>query len=429
MTPCFTPPIPGPRIAILASCCLLLACPAGADSTSLTLQEAVRLALSRSPGLEAAKARVDAARGRQHVAGQWANPELEIATEDWPLGGGGFAHAKQTLGLAQTLPYPGKKKLDRRIGGTDVRIRQAELGGRRSELVREVKTAFVRALAAERKFVLTGDLSKLAEAGAKAARERVEAGDASPHDQLRAEIEWEQTRTEEAASRRARDQAVATLCQWVGQPARPGIVLQGSLEELGEPVAQSCRPETWLAGHPEVLAARLEVEQAELEEKRAALEPYPDPRVRLAGGRVGESDESVLELSLALPLPLFDRSKGRRQEAAARSVAARAELAAVEQRLVREWTEAIQEFHSALEQAARYRDRILPRAEEALRLVGDGYAAGKFGFLELVDARRTAAGSRLVFQQKLLDSAEARVRLESFLPAPASPESPTPRQP
>ena len=125
--------------------------PVSSATHVLTLDIAVRLALENNPELRASSGRVDAAAGRAYQAKHWTNPELNLNAEDWPVSGGGdFSDAKQTIGVAQTMPFPGKKTLDRQMGVSGVRLSEAELALRRTELVRDVKTAFYRVLASER---------------------------------------------------------------------------------------------------------------------------------------------------------------------------------------------------------------------------------------------------------------------------------------
>ena len=88
-----------------------------------------------------------------------------MSAEDWPVSNGrGFSDAKQTIGIAQTLPYPGKKSLDKQIGGAGVKLSEAELALRRTELVRDVKAGFYRVLAVEEGFQAPpGELKMLCE--------------------------------------------------------------------------------------------------------------------------------------------------------------------------------------------------------------------------------------------------------------------------
>ena len=140
---------------------------------------------------------MDAAAGRAYQAKKWTNPELELSAEDWPVSNGrGFSDAKQTIGIAQTLPYPGKKSLDKQIGGAGVKLSEAELALRRTEMVRDVKAGFFRVLASERLVEVSTQLVAVAESSAATARKRVDAGAAAYQEQLRAEVQLEQARTE-----------------------------------------------------------------------------------------------------------------------------------------------------------------------------------------------------------------------------------------
>ena len=137
--------------------------PASMATRILTLDDAVRLALENNPELRAAGGRVAAAAGRAYQAKLWSNPELELSAEDWPVSNGrGFSDAKQTIGVVQTLPFPGKKKLDRQIGASGVRLTQGDLSLRRLELVRDVKASFFQVLAAERLIAVEGELVNVA---------------------------------------------------------------------------------------------------------------------------------------------------------------------------------------------------------------------------------------------------------------------------
>ena len=62
-----------------------------------------------------------------------------------------------------------------------------------------------------------------------------------------------------------------------------------------------------------------------------------------------------------------------------------------------------------------YRERILPRANEALRLVQTGFEEGKFDFIDLVDTQRTTAEVRRAYQEKLLEMNVAQAELEALL--------------
>ena len=392
------------------------ASPSAAVTDALSLESAIRLALENNPELRASGARVHAASGRAYQAKLWTNPELEVSAEDWPVsGGGGFSDSKQTIGVAQTLPFPGKKKLDRQIGASGVRLTQAELSLRRLELVRDVKAAFFQVLAAERLVAVEGELVIVAESSATAARKRVAAGAAADQEQLRAEIPLEQARTELSGFQRELVTARQTLAMLLGRPDLSEAPVSGALAETLTPGLLEQGPESWLPTHPSVVTARTSRDRAQLELRRARLEPYPDVKVGLAGGRIGETGESIIQLGFTLPVPIIDTGKGKKQEAQANVSVADAELASVEQRLSRDWRTASLRLRIAADQVAKYRERILPKANEALRLVQTGFEQGKFGFIDLLDTQRTTAEVRLAYQQKLLELNVAQADLEALL--------------
>lgn len=383
------------------------------SSEPLTLPAAIQLGLASNPELRAAAGRVDAASGRALQARAWANPELELGAEDWPMRSGrGFSDSKRTIGLAQPLPYPGKRSLDREIGRAGVKISEAELTVRRLELIREVKIGFFRVLAQERLVAVSAELVAAGESSATIARKRVEAGAAAYQEQLRAEVLLEQARTELGEVQRDLGMARQSLAALLGRPDLSGTRLQGALDEAPESrLLESPGPEQ-LSRHPSLSAAQVNLDRAELSLRRARLEPYPDVRVGVAGGRSGETDQSILQLSLSLPLPLLNRGKGQQQEARANASVAQAELHAAQQRLQRDWANAARRLRTALEQVTAYRERILPKATEALQLVQTGFETGKFPFIDLIDTQRTTAQVRQTYYQKLLEMQEAGAELE-----------------
>jgi cobalt-zinc-cadmium efflux system outer membrane protein len=383
---------------------------------ALTLEEAVRVALESNPGLRASGAWVDAAAGRAHQAKKWTNPELGLNAEDWPVSNGhGFSDAKQTIGIVQTLPYPGKKSLDKQIGGAGVKVSEAELAVRRTEVVRDVKAGFARVLASERLAEVSNELVAVAESSAATARKRVDAGAAGYQEQLRAEVQLEQARSELADFERGLAVARQAFATVLGRPELRDARLSGTLAEGANLALLEAHGEVVIDKHPSAAAARAEVERAELEQRRARLEPYPDVKAAVSGGRIGETDQSIIQLGFSVPLPVLDSSKGKKDEARANVNAAEAELASVRQQLQREWANAQKRYRTAAEQVSNYRERLLPKATEALRLVRTGFEEGKFGFIDLVDTQRTAAEARLAYQQKLLEMNIAQAELEALL--------------
>ncbi len=389
--------------------------PASAPATNaLTLEKAIQMALEFNLESRVYQGRVQAAAGRAAQAKPWSNPELNLSAEDWPTDGGGFSDAKKLVGVSQAVPFPGKKKWERAIGTADLKTSQAELAAQQAELGREVKKAFCRVLAGEELVKTTRELNQVAESLATNTHKRVAAGAAPDQELLRAEISLEQVKVELAASQRELASARQQLGGLLGQTNGASLMLSGVLAETPNPDLANLGPTAWLSDHPSMMAAKKNQERAQAEWRRSRLDPYPDVKVSVAGGRDSGGEGSIIQFGLSLPLPIIDRAKGKQQEAKAKAAIATTELAAQHQRLLQEWEDARQRLTTAAGQAAAYRERILPKVNDALRLVQTGFEQGKFGFMDILDTQRTAAEARLAYQQKLLELNLAQADLEAL---------------
>ena len=382
---------------------------AGTVRAELTLANALVTALAGNPELRAARQQIEAATGRAVQARAWPNPDLELSAQDMPASDIGLARTKNMIGLAQTVPFPGKKSLDGQIGRHGIRAAESEYRAHERELVRLVKSAFYRALAAGQKVGVSGQLLDLAESLVSVAGKRVAAGAAGNQESLRAEIELERARLELTAAHRESTEAQQELATLLGRPREPLGALQGELR-ANRPAVDALA----LANHPQLQAARAQRDRAELEWRRARLDPLPDVTVGVAGGRDAAANENLLEFRVSLPLPIFDHGQGRKRETRALAEMSHYDLTAIEQRLAQDWAVTEARLRATSEQVESYRTRILPKAEEALKLVRGGFEAGKFGFLDLVDTQRTLAEARLAYLDKLLELNLSLTELEAL---------------
>jgi cobalt-zinc-cadmium efflux system outer membrane protein len=384
---------------------------------ALSLDQAIRLALDHNPKLQASDARKEAAGGRAVQARAWPNPELEVYADDVPTRHGGLSRAKNMAGINQVIPYPGKKKADGQIGTADAAASVADWRLNRAELVREIKIAYCQVQTAERSAAVAADLVRVADAAATAAAKRNVAGEIALQEQLRAEIQLEQTKAEKVDAAREAATARQELVRLLGRPDLSEAQLTGAPDESGKLALLNVAPSAILAGHPAMVAARARRDQAVATLRRAGLEPRPDVTVGVAAGRDEAANENLMALRFSIPLPLFDRKKGKQQEARAGVREAEAEIVAIQQELLAAWHTAIARYQAAAAQVAAHRDRILPKSEEALRLVQTGFEEGKFNFIDYLDIQRTTAEARLAYQKKLLELNAARAELEAMAEA------------
>ena len=389
-----------------------------AEATALSLERSIRLALNHNPQLQASAARKEAASARAVQARAWPNPELELTSEDMPASRSRMSQAKKMAGISQVLPYPGKKQADGEIGAADAAAGAAAWRLYRVELVREVKIAYCQVQTAERAAAVAADLIDVAASAAAAAAKRNLAGEIPLQESLRTEILLGQIKTEKITA--AREAAVARqeLARLLGRPDLSAARLTGVPDETGKLALVKAVPASWLAKHPAMVAARARRDQAAATLRRAGLEPGPDVKLGVAGGRDEAANENIVAFRLSIPLPLFDRNRGKQQEAQAGLREAEAAILATQHDLLAAWQAALACYQAAAAQVAVHREYILPKSEQALRLVQSGFDEGKFGVIDLLDIQRTTAEARLAYQKRLFELNSARAELESLAETP-----------
>ena len=382
----------------------------------LTLDEVIDISLRDNPQILAMRQKVEVANGRAVQAGLWSNPELALTAEEVPIDSGGLSSSKNLIGIAQTVPFPGKKSLDRKIAHAEIQAAESDYVSQQLELVRRVKHAFYRTLASQEKLVVAEQLLALAKSLVETTAKRVDAGAATDQEQLRAEIEEERAGVQWSSQRRELTEAQKHLATLLGQPDNPVLHLHGTWGRISHVVEVADRRTQSVQQHPDLRAAVEQVERAELELRRAKLDPMPDPSFGVAAGNDGAANEAIMDFRVSLPLPLFDRAQGRKRTTHAMADIARFDLVTIEQGLLERWSVAEARIAAAAEQVEAYRVRILPKAERALQLVQRGYDAGRFDLLDLLDIQRTTAESKMAYYDKLFELHAAGADLESLLP-------------
>ena len=65
--------------------------------------------------------------------------------------------------------------------------------------------------------------------------------------------------------------------------------------------------------------------------------------------------------------------------------------------------EAYRNFAAAQDRVKTYRETILPKAQKALDQTNEGYKAGKFSYLDVLDSQQTLTEARIAFLFALQD--------------------------
>ncbi len=312
--------------------------------------------------------------------------EVEQETEEGP--GSGFGSAEYVIGLSQVIELGGKRPKRTAVAALERDLAGWDYETRRVSVLTEVAKAFVDVLAAQERVALTGKLVELSETLLTTVDERLRAGKETPLEQTKARVALATRRIEaEQADRRLNAARKRLAALWDGQTAE---------FEKVEAVFDRVRPIPAVEELADLIDQNPEIARwaAEMAHRQAQVELAKARRIgdlTVAGGiqHFAEEDDTAIVLGFSLPLPLFDRNQGGIAEAAFAAAKAAEERRAARVQVQAALTETYQELASALSQVTGLRESVLPAASEAFEAAAEGYRAGKFTYLDVLDAQRT----------------------------------------
>ncbi|MBI6951584.1 MULTISPECIES: TolC family protein [unclassified Pseudomonas] len=393
-------PIPR-KIALL---CLLLAGPAGAEG--LSLDQALDAAFAQNPDFAAIGREIGIAEGERRQAGLIPNPELSWEVEDTRRD-----TSTTTVTLSQALELGGKRGARIEVAEAGQAVARLELERQRNSLRADVIQAFHAALRAQTALELAQQSQALTERGLRVVEGRVRAGQSSPVEATRAQVQLAQA---EAAVRRARTErtvANQALARLTGSAeARFDRLDASSLSPGPAPKAERLLATVEQTAEWRLAAAQIERGDASLGSEKA--QRIPNLTVSLGSQYSREARERVNVVGLSMPLPLFDRNQGNVLAAARRADQARDLRNAVELRLRSETRSALDQWGTAMGEVQAYDRTILPAAQQAVDTATRGFEMGKFAFLDVLDAQRTLIEARGLYLDALAQATDARAQVE-----------------
>lgn len=388
----------------------------------LTLADMEHLALLNNPSLGRSAALVAAARGNWLQVGLPPNPHVGYSGQQ--LGSGGREEQHGVL-FEQELVRGGKLRLNRAIAEQEVVRAEQQWAAQRQRVLTDVRIAFYDALLAQRQFDLSGELATIARQALDAADRLHRAGETPRTDVLQAELELQgaEILLNRASNRHAA--AWRSLTAIVGLPHLPPAVLRGELEAIPAELTWEASLQRLLTTSPQIAAAVATIDRAGWSLDRARAEPIPNLTfqgiVQQDNAIDGKTDGAV---QLTLPLPLWNRNQGGIRQAEAELAAAQRALAQLELDLQNRLAPAFERYTSAAFQVRRYRERILPAAQQTLDLVRRGYQEGEFPFLNVLTAQRTYSQANLAYLEALRELQAAAAEIEGLLLSGSLAESP-----
>jgi cobalt-zinc-cadmium efflux system outer membrane protein len=355
----------------------------GAQSRSVTLDEALRLFASNSLELRLSRSDAASAAGRARQAGAFPNPSLNASHE--PLRGGGTSYSETYLTMSQRFEVGGSRGARSAAGERRFEVAVMQLRADSMRLATEVKRTFVETVRAQDMLEVTDRIAGVFRAAASRAEERYESGDISLYATRRIAVERARYETLLAEAELEVDEQQSALALLISPEGTDSRIAATSLP-APVPPEQSLDLATlaFVERRAELAAAEASVEAESAEARLSRSERIPD--ITATGGLKRQSDGlRGAILGLSVPLPVFDRGGGAVAAADAGTQAARERLALTRRQLENDVIHAIDTYASV-----RRRADLLLGADnvggDLLEIALIAYDEGEMELVELLDA-------------------------------------------
>lgn len=394
---------------------------APAPTGELTLAQAMALALTHNPRLQAFGWEVRRAEARMLQASAWPNPEVEVEFENFG-GSGDFKGTRSletTISLAQTFPLGGDIARRRALAGYEAQLAGWDYEAARLEVLVEVTRRYVSVLAARQQALAAEEALRLAEQVQAITRNRIEAGAAAPIEAARAGVPVAAARVALKRAEREYDAARTRLALMWGSSTPTFDSVRGSLDQLQPPPT----PQQLVAlinQNPDVARWAAEISARQAEARLAEAEATPDVTGWVGYRRIGESDDNALVAGVSLPLPIFDRRKSDVLAARLGATSAERRRREAELQLEAALSEAYARLAGAYDEATALRDHALPLAVEAFDLIRTAFENGDVAFIDVIDAERTLFELRSQHLNALAGYHAAAAEIEGLIGQPLS---------
>jgi outer membrane protein TolC len=424
-----------------------------ADSVSAQdLDSLVADALAVNPQVKAAAARVEAARHRITPAAARPDPTLIAGIQNLPLGkeqqtvsahglptgAGPDPMTMRTIGVEQTIPYPGKLSLRRQVAERELSAAEATLAGATRQVEYEVKAGYYELAFLDRALEVVGRNQGVLVSLIKLAETRYGVGTGGQQDVLKTNLETSRLAETAAALTEQRVAALARLNAVldresgapISAPAIPGAVARAAVADstrqirfvssaLGTRTADSpLRPLAEL----QEMAVR---ESAEIREHEAMIaaqaarvelarkEVLPDFGVSLQyGQRFHRPDMVTATVSIPIPLQRQRTQDELRAAAGADLAALEAEHHASANEVRSDVARLVSELERGRSQLALYVKAVIPQGQATFASATAAYQVGRTELRAVLDDQAALFTYETEYFRALSDFAKNLAELE-----------------
>ena len=371
---------------------------------TLSLDEAISRALESNPELQLFFTEIKAREARTLQESLLSNPELEVEFENFAGSGSinGLKGYETTLAIGQLIELGGKRAKRTRIAAleSDIALLQYEI--KRLNIITQVRSIFTQVLLAQKKLNLDRKLLGLSMSFKKNIDAQVKAGRLSRAESARAQVELSNRKLAKQRSIRELNNARRRLSATWGASEVGFTSVKGSLTYIKTiPKAEILMRS--LEKSPLLIEQNTIVKKQKVKTELAEAQTIPDPLFSAGYRRFKETDDHAFVAGLSIPIPLFDRNQGGRQEAKLRELQSEQHLKILQNEIRTEINNQLETILNISGEIEIMKNIIIPEAQKAYDIIYQNYQLGKYAMIDVLDAQRQLFDSEGRYLEALVE--------------------------
>ncbi|MBE7444273.1 MAG: TolC family protein [Planctomycetia bacterium] len=371
------------------------------SNKKMSIEEAMRTAIEKNPQLQSTSDQVDAAIGALRQSRLYPNPVLELLAEEIPSNEIGLNQSQNLVAITQPIITGGKRGLGIKVSEKAKEKNELERDAVLLHVMADTKKAFYKAVADQEGLTIAKKVEEIAKILYESEKLRFDAGEVAITNVLRAEVELSKARNTVSSAEGNLQNSIKGLQTVMGIPEETFDGVMGKLLTKPGELSLHELELNMKSNQPFLKASKKGIEIAETQltlEKRQAI---PDINLLAGYKRLALDNIDTVQLGIEIPAPFFNRNQGNIQKGKALSRKAKSENLSVYNEMLFQLKRDFNSYNVERKRVIEYRDKILPKAEESLKLITRGYKEGEFDYIDLLDVQRTWAETRISYIESL----------------------------
>ncbi len=392
------------------------------NDTYPRLQEYLQIAVEQNPELQSMRALVEADRERVREAGVLMDPEISVAYDFNPMMSDSYL-GRFSVSAMQMFPWFGSLEARRDLQRSTVEVNRLQVSSRELEILQEVKISWFDIAEIREQIRVTKETLELVRDLENLVEVRYETGRVGQTDILRIQMEEQRLKTRIAD---LEDQLNPMKARFNTLLNRDAFTDVETADEMSlQPLTRSEEELFALLRQQNPLFDGIAAERSGAEKQRRLAELDGRPGfglgVEVMGRDFGpmsmfpDSRESIVGMA-TVRIPLFrSRYDSQKRQADHQIRSLDLQYEQTENRLMADLQWALEEIRSSERLVLLLDEELVPRAEQALRILSEEYATGNARFDELLQIQRELLDLEFERVEAAVKHNKAVAKIESLI--------------